>query len=429
MKDYAQLTKEELLAEKEKVEKVYKDYQAKGLKLDMSRGKPSPSQHDKCMPILDALSSKDDYHASNGFDVRNYGLVDGIPDAKELMAEMMDTRPENIILGGNASLNLMYDCVCRGYCFGIMGSTPWHKLDKVKFLCPVPGYDRHFGVTEQFGIEMINIPMNEDGPDMDMVEKYVNNDDAVKGIWCVPKFSNPGGVVYSDEVVRRFANLQPAAKDFRIYWDNAYVVHYLYDEEIKILDIISECEKAGNPDMVYEFASTSKISFAGAGISAMATSQANIEDIKKSLTKQTIGPDKVNQLRHVRYFKDLNGILDHMKLMAEDLRPRFELVCKTLDEELSGLGVGTFTNPKGGYFIMYTTLPGCATRVIELCKEAGVVMTGAGAPFPYHKDPEDSTIRISPSYPSIEDLGKAAKVFTVCVKLATIEHLLGENNG
>ena len=424
MQDYTKMSKDELLEEKAKVEAKYKEYKDMGLKLDMSRGKPSSDQLDKCMPILDAVTSKDDIHASNGFDTRNYGLVDGLPEAKELMAGIMDTKPENVIISGNASLNIMFDCIARAYAFGIMGSTPWCKLDKVKFLCPVPGYDRHFGVTETFGIEMINIPMNDDGPDMDLVEKYVSEDEAVKGIWCVPKFSNPGGVVYSDEVVRRFANLKPKAKDFRIYWDNAYAVHYLYDEVIDIPDIIEECAKAGNPNLVYEFCSTSKISFAGGGISAMATSQENIEDIKKTLTKQTIGPAKINQLRHVRYFKDKNGILEHMKVLATELRPRFELVIKILDEEIRDTGSGTYNAPRGGYFVAFNAMEGCATRIVDLAKEAGVVLTGAGAPFPYHKDPKDSVIRIAPSYPSMKDLEAAAKIFTVCVKLATIEKLL-----
>ena len=424
MQDYTKMSKDELLEEKAKVEAKYKEYKDMGLKLDMSRGKPSSDQLDKCMPILDAVTSKDDIHASNGFDTRNYGLVDGLPEAKELMASIMDTKPENVIMSGNASLNIMYDCVARAYSFGVMGSTPWCKLDKVKFLCPVPGYDRHFGVTETFGIEMINIPMNDDGPDMDLVEKYVSEDEAVKGIWCVPKFSNPGGIVYSDEVVRRFANLKPKAKDFRIYWDNAYAVHYLYDEVIDIPDIIEECAKAGNPNLVYEFCSTSKISFAGGGISAMATSQENIEDIKKTLTKQTIGPDKINQLRHVRYFKDKNGILEHMKELATELRPRFELVIKILDEEIKGSGAGTYNAPRGGYFVAFNAMEGCANRIVDLAKEAGVVLTGAGAPFPYHKDPKDSVIRIAPSYPSMKDLEEAAKIFTVCVKLATIDKLL-----
>lgn len=424
MQDYTKMSKDELLEEKAKVEAKYKEYKDMGLKLDMSRGKPSSDQLDKCMPILDAVTSKDDIHASNGFDTRNYGLVDGLPEAKELMASIMDTKPENVIISGNASLNIMFDCIARAYAFGIMGSTPWCKLDKVKFLCPVPGYDRHFSVTEHFGIEMINIPMDDNGPNMDMIEKYVSEDEAVKGIWCVPKFSNPGGIVYSDEVVRRFANLKPKAKDFRVYWDNAYAVHYLYDEVIDIPDIIEECAKAGNPNLVYEFCSTSKISFAGGGISAMATSQENIEDIKKTLTKQTIGPDKINQLRHVRYFKDKNGILEHMKVLATELRPRFELVIKILDEEIKDSGAGTYNAPRGGYFVAFNAMEGCANRIVDLAKEAGVVLTGAGAPFPYHKDPKDSVIRIAPSYPSMKDLEAAAKIFTVCVKLATIEKLL-----
>ncbi len=424
MSEYKQMSKEELLKEKAEVERIYKEYCDKGLKLDMSRGKPSSDQLDKCMPLLDVITSQDDYHASNGFDTRNYGLLEGIPEARKLMADIMGTQEENVIVCGNASLNIMYDSIARSYCFGVMGSTPWCKLDKVKFLCPVPGYDRHFGITEHFGIEMINIPMTEDGPDMDMVEEYVNNDPEVKGIWCVPKFSNPGGVVYSDEVVKRFAALKPAAEDFRIYWDNAYVVHYLYDEEVEILDIIEECAKAGNPNLVYEFASTSKITFAGGGISAVAASSENLEDIKATLKMQIISYDKMNQLRHVKYFKDKAGVMKHMKVLAEELRPRFELVIDILNEDVAQTGAGTYKMPKGGYFITFNAVEGCATRIVELAKEAGVVLTPAGAPFPYHKDPEDKVIRISPSYPSLEDLGMAARIFAVCAKLATLEKLL-----
>lgn len=425
MQSYATMSKEELQQEFENVKKIYKEYQGKGLKLDMSRGKPSPQQLDLGMEMLDVINSSSDMKSENGTDTRNYGLLDGIPETKRLMAEIMEVSPENVMIFGNSSLNTMFDMVARSMIFGVCGETPWCKLDKVKWLCPVPGYDRHFAVTEHFGIEMINVPMSEDGPDMDMVEELVSSDPAIKGIWCVPKYSNPQGVVYSDETVRRMANLKPAAKDFRIYWDNAYIVHHLYGEKMgQILNIIDECEKAGNPDMVYEFASTSKISLAGSGIAAIASSKKNLDDMKRTVTIQTIGFDKVNMLRHARYFKNAQGVLEHMEKHAEILRPRFELVLETLDRELAGRGAGEWIKPKGGYFITYVTLDGCATEVIRLAKEAGVVMTGAGAPFPYHKDPHDSTIRIAPSYPSLEELKDAAEIFTVCVRYATLEKLL-----
>ena len=425
MQSYATMSKEELQQEFENVKKIYKEYQGKGLKLDMSRGKPSPQQLDLGMEMLDVINSSSDMKSENGVDTRNYGLLDGIPETKRLMAEIMEVSPENVMIFGNSSLNTMFDMVARSMIFGVCGETPWCKLDKVKWLCPVPGYDRHFAVTEHFGIEMINVPMSEDGPDMDMVEELVSSDPAIKGIWCVPKYSNPQGVVYSDETVRRMANLKPAAKDFRIYWDNAYIVHQLYGEKMgQILNIIDECEKAGNPDMVYEFASTSKISLAGSGIAAIASSKKNLDDMKRTVTIQTIGFDKVNMLRHARYFKNAQGVLDHMEKHAEILRPRFELVLETLERELAGRGAGEWIKPKGGYFITYVTLDGCATEVIRLAKEAGVVMTGAGAPFPYHKDPHDSTIRIAPSYPSLEELKDAAEIFTVCVRYATLEKLL-----
>ena len=425
MQSYVTMSKEELQQEFENVKTIYKEYQGKGLKLDMSRGKPSPQQLDLGMEMLDVINSSSDMKSENGVDTRNYGLLDGIPETKRLMAEIMEVSPENVMIFGNSSLNTMFDMVARSMIFGVCGETPWCKLDKVKWLCPVPGYDRHFAVTEHFGIEMINVPMSEDGPDMDMVEELVSSDPAIKGIWCVPKYSNPQGVVYSDETVRRMANLKPAAKDFRIYWDNAYIVHHLYGEKMgQILNIIDECEKAGNPDMVYEFASTSKISLAGSGIAAIASSKKNLDDMKRTVTIQTIGFDKVNMLRHARYFKNAQGVLDHMEKHAEILRPRFELVLETLERELAGRGAGEWIKPKGGYFITYVTLDGCATEVIRLAKEAGVVMTGAGAPFPYHKDPHDSTIRIAPSYPSLEELKDAAEIFTVCVRYATLEKLL-----
>lgn len=425
MKTYQEMSKEELTQELTALKAEYEKIKGMGLALDMSRGKPGADQLDLSMGMLDVLDSKTALKSENGTDLRNYGVLDGIPEAKKLIADVIGTKPENVIIYGNSSLNIMYDQVARAEMFGICGNTPWCKLDKVKFLCPVPGYDRHFAITETFGIEMINIPMTENGPDMDLVEKYVNNDETVKGIWCVPKYSNPQGYVYSDETVKRFAALKPAAEDFRIFWDNSYVVHHLYeDRQAELLDIISECEKAGNPDIVYEFASTSKVTFAGAGIAAMASSKKNLDFIRKSMTIQTIGYDKVNQYRHVKYFKNLDGIKAKMKQHADILRPKFELVDEILTKELEGLGIGTWTKPLGGYFITFETLEGCATSVVKKAKEAGVVLTGAGAPFPYGTDPRDFVIRIAPSYPTLEELRQAAEVFVLCVKLASVEKLL-----
>lgn len=422
---YNDMSKEELLVLKESLNKEYAEAKAKGLALDMSRGKPSAKQLDVSLGLLDTINSSSDLKALDGTDCRNYGVLDGIPEAKKLMADMMGTTPDHVIVYGNASLNIMYDQVSRSYAHGVMGSTPWCKLDKVKWLCPVPGYDRHFAITESFGIEMINIPMTENGPDMDMIEKLVSEDESIKGIWCVPKYSNPQGYTYSDETVKRMAALKPAAKDFRIFWDNAYVIHHLYDDkQDEILDIISECEKAGNADMVYEFASTSKVTFPGSGVAALASSAANLADIKKYLTIQTIGYDKLNQLRHVRYFKNLDGLKAHMKKHADFLRPKFEATLKVLDDELTGLGIGTWSEPRGGYFISFDALPGCAKAIVSMCKEAGVVLTNAGATFPYGKDPRDSNIRIAPSFPTPEEMSEAAELFVLCVKLVSVDKLL-----
>lgn len=422
---YNDMSKEELLALKESLNKEYAEAKAKGLALDMSRGKPSAKQLDVSLGLLDTINSSSDLKALDGTDCRNYGVLDGIPEAKKLMADMMGTTPDHVIVYGNASLNIMYDQISRAYTHGILGNTPWCKLDKVKFLCPVPGYDRHFAITERFGIEMINIPMSESGPDMGMVEEYVSKDASVKGIWCVPKYSNPQGYTYSEETVKRMAALKPAAEDFRIFWDNAYVIHDLYDDnKDEIADIISECEKAGNPDMVFEFASTSKVSFPGSGIAALATSANNIADIKKQLTIQTIGHDKLNQLRHVSFFKDINGLKEHMRKHAEFMRPKFEAVESVLEEELGGLGIGSWTEPKGGYFISFEAMDGCAKAIVAKCKEAGVKLTGAGATFPYGKDPKDSNIRIAPSFPTPEEMKQAADLFVLCVKLVSVEKLL-----
>lgn len=425
MKAYKELTRDELVSLKTELDKQFIDAKGKGLKLDMSRGKPTPAQLDMAMDIMDVLNSSSDMNAENGMDTRNYGMMDGIPEAKRLMGEMMGVPAENVIVYGNASLTIMYDTVSRSVTHGVLGSTPWCKLDKVKFLCPAPGYDRHFKITEHFGIEMITIPMTPEGPDMDLVEKYVQEDPAVKGIWCVPKYSNPQGYSYSDETVKRFAALQPAAEDFRIFWDNAYGIHHLYDDkQDQILEILSECEKAGHPDMVYEFCSTSKVSFAGGGISAMASSKANLDDARKSMTIQTISYDKVNQLRHVKYFKNLDGMLAHMRKHAEIMRPKFEAVQKVLEDELSGLGIGSWTKPLGGYFISFDAMEGCAKAIVAKCKEAGVVLTGAGATFPYGKDPKDSNIRIAPSFPTPEEMEEATDLFVLCVKLVSVEKLL-----
>ena len=425
MKSYQEMSKEELVELKQTLESQFEDVKGKGLKLDMSRGKPSVSQLDMGMGILDTLNSQSDMSSADGFDSRNYGVFDGLSEAKELMAKMVGVSKENVVVYGNASLNIMFDTVARSMTHGVLGSTPWCKLDKVKFLCPVPGYDRHFAVTEYFGIEMINVPMTTEGPDMDMVEKLVGEDAAIKGIWCVPKYSNPQGFTYSDATVKRFAALKPAAEDFRIYWDNAYALHHLYeDKQDSLLEILEECRKAGNPDRVFEFCSTSKVSFAGGGVSALISSEANLAQVKKQLSFQTIGHDKVNQLRHVRYFKNLDGLKDHMKKHAKIMRPKFETVIEILEKELSGLGIGSWTAPRGGYFISFDALKGCAKAIVAKAKEAGLVMTGAGATYPYGKDPQDSNIRIAPSYPTPEELAVAADIFVLSIKVVSIDKLL-----
>ena len=425
MKAYKELSENELLALKEDLNKQYEEAKAKGLKLDMSRGKPSPSQLDMERDFLEVIRSDTNLKTTSGVDCRNYGLLDGIPEAKKLMSDMIGVAQDKIIVFGNSSLNIMYDTVARSMLFGVLGSTPWCKLDKVKFLCPVPGYDRHFAITEQFGIEMINVPMTCDGPDMDLVEKYVNEDPAVKGIWCVPKYSNPQGYTYSNETVKRFASLKPAAEDFRIYWDNAYAIHDLYeDKNDQLLEILGECEKAGNADMVYEFVSTSKVTFPGSGISALASSKANLDSIKDTMTIQTIGPDKLNQLRHVLYFKNIDGMKAHMMKHAAIMRPKFEAIEEVLSKELDGLEIGSWTKPNGGYFISFEAMEGCAKEIVSKCKEAGVVLTGAGATYPYKKDPKDSNIRIAPTFPSEEELSIATDLFVLCVKLVSAEKLL-----
>ena len=427
MQSYQEMSKEELLKEKEHLEAEYKKFQQRGLKLDMSRGKPSQEQLDLSMGMMDVLSSYSDLACEDGTDCRNYGVLDGIQEAKVLIGDMIECNPENIIIYGNSSLNIMYDTISRSMTHGVMGNTPWCKLDKVKFLCPVPGYDRHFAITEYFGIEMINVPMLPTGPDMDMVEELVSKDEAIKGIWCVPKYSNPQGITYSDETVRRFARLKPAAKDFRIYWDNAYCVHHLYDmDQDHLIEILAECKRAGNPDMVYKFCSTSKVTFPGSGIAALGTSEKNLEYIKSVITIQTIGHDKLNQLRHVRYFKNIDGMKEHMRKHAAIIRPKFEYLIGALDKELGGLEIGEWTRPIGGYFVSFDSLDGCAKEIVAKCKEAGVVLTGAGSAYPYKKDPDDRNIRLAPTFPPLEDLKKAAEVFILCVKLVSVNKLLSD---
>lgn len=426
MTAYKNLSVEELKELKTKLDAEFEEVKARGLNLDMSRGKPSAEQLNLSMGMMDVLTSDTDLICQEGVDCRNYGVLDGITEAKQLLADMMEVPKQNIIIFGNSSLNVMYDQIARAMTHGVLGSTPWAKLDKVKFLCPVPGYDRHFAITEHFGIEMINVPMTATGPDMDIVEKLVAEDDAIKGIWCVPKYSNPQGITYSDETVRRFARLKPAAEDFRIYWDNAYGIHHLYeDKQDQLIEILEECEKAGNPNLAYKFSSTSKISFPGSGIAAIASSDENLAEIRKQMQVQTIGHDKVNQLRHARFFGDINGMVEHMRKHADILRPKFDAVLETLDRELGGLEIGSWIAPRGGYFISFDSMEGCAKAIVAKAKEAGLVMTGAGATFPYGKDPKDSNIRIAPSYPTLEDLKVAAEIFVLSVKIVSVDKLLG----
>lgn len=419
-----EMNKEELSAFKSECEKEYESYKAKGMKLDMSRGKPSTEQLDLAMPMFDVFTNAASMLTADGIDCRNYGCLTGIHDAKVLFGDLLGVKEEELIIGGNSSLAMMYDAVSRAMTHGVYGSEkPWGKYDKVKFLCPVPGYDRHFAICESFGIEMINIPMRSDGPDMDMIEKLVSEDESVKGIWCVPLYSNPDGITYSDEVVKRFANLSPKASDFRIFWDNAYCVHHLTDTPDRILNILDECKKTGKEDMVLIFASTSKISFSGAGVAIMAGSVNNVNQITKLMGIQCISYDKINQLRHVKYFKNVDGIMEHMAKHRAIIAPKFKLVLDMLETEIGGLGVLEWNKPNGGYFISVNTLDGCAKRVVQLCKEAGVVLTSAGATFPYGKDPHDRNIRIAPTYPPLDELEAAMKIFCVSVKLASAEKL------
>ncbi|HEX2986329.1 MAG TPA: aminotransferase class I/II-fold pyridoxal phosphate-dependent enzyme [Caproiciproducens sp.] len=414
----------ELNQTKAELEDRYNQFKAQGLKLNMARGKPSVAQLELSMEMLDVLNSKSDMHASTGDDCRNYGLADGLPELRKLFAEMMGVDDHNIIVGGNSSLNMMFDAVSCAMTHGFAGCEPWGRQGHLKFLCPSPGYDRHFAITEYFGFELVAVPMLSTGPDMDVVEKLVSDDASVKGIWCVPKYSNPTGITYSDETVRRFARLKPAAKDFRIFWDNAYCVHDLNDAPDTLLNLWLECRKSGSIDLPIFFASTSKITFPGAGVAAMGASENNLAVFREHYSFQTIGPDKLNQLRHIYFLKDLNGVKKQMCRHRIILEPKFKTVIDKLESELKGKGIASWTNPNGGYFISVDVMEGCAKRVVSLCKQAGVILTGAGATYPYGKDPHDCNIRVAPTYPPVGELEQAMDLFCICVQLAAAEKLL-----
>ena len=425
MKQYQEMTREELQIQREQLAQTYSQLQATGLKLNMARGKPGADQLELSAPLLDILNTQSNCVTDSGIDCRNYGELLGIPEARQLFGSYMGVAAEETIVVGSSSLTFMYDCMARAMLLGVLGSSkPWCKYDKVKFLCPVPGYDRHFTICESLGIEMINIPLTEWGPDLDLVEKLAAEDETVKGIWCVPKFTNPLGGSYSDEAVRRLAALKPKARDFRIFWDNAYSSHYIY-EDTPVLNILEECKKSGNPDLVYIFGSTSKITFPGAGVAFFGASKANVDFTAKQLNAQSISWDKMNMLRHVRFFQNLDGIQAQLDRHAAILRPKFDEVLDALEAELGGTGAGSWVKPKGGYFVTYIAMPGCAKRIVNLCKEAGVILTDAGATHPYHRDPDDSYVRLAPSFPSPAELAQAMEVFCVAAKLAAVERLLG----
>ena len=423
MKSYQEMTKKELRAELAAVMKEYESVKAGKRTLDMSRGKPNPAQLDFSMALL-GQSPFELITTRKGTDVRNYGELAGVDECKELFADILGLKPENVIMGGQSSLNLMYDSIVRALLLGVYGgSQPWGQQGELKFLCPVPGYDRHFAICQEFGIQMINIPMNEYGPDMDMIKEYVESDPSVKGIWCVPKYSNPSGITYSDEVVRAFAALKPAADDFRIFWDNAYLVHGFRDEDDQLLNIFDACREFGSEDMVYEFFSTSKVTFSGAGLAVLAASENNVKFILRQMGVQTIGYDKINQLRHYKYFRTADNVRRHMKKHAALMAPKFDCVLQNLEQEIAPRGIGSWPSPNGGYFVAFTGMPGTAKRTVSLCKDAGLTLTGAGAPFPYGNDPEDNVIRIAPSYPDVTTLEAAMKLFCIAVRIAALEVL------
>mgnify|MGYP004522124809 FL=1 len=422
MKNYNLMNKQELLDEKKEILKKYENFKKKKLKLDMSRGKPSAQQLDLSMDMLSSINSNTDC-VINGTDYRNYGILEGIPELRSLFGEIMGVNAENVIVGGNSSLNMMFDTISCFMTHGVNNCEPWLKQGKIKFLCPSPGYDRHFAITEYFGMELIPIKMNHDGPDMETIEKLVSRDDKVKGIWCVPKYSNPQGITYSDEVVKRLSRLKPAAKDFKIFWDNAYCVHDLTDDEVELLNIAEECKKNNNEELPIIYCSTSKITFPGAGIAAMACFGNTKEVIKRKYSFQTISYDKLNQLRHFKFFKNLQNIKSHMKKHKEILKPKFDYVIKKLTQEFGENSIISWEEPKGGYFISVDVMQGCAKRVVELCKEAGVIITSAGATYPYGKDEKDSNIRLAPSYPPMDELIEAMDLFCLCVKYAALEKL------
>ncbi len=421
----SEMSKDELAAFKEENLKLYNDFKALGLTLNMSRGNPCTEQLELSVDMLKVFDNGN-FIGESGLDVRNYGLLDGIPEAKTFFSEMLGVSAEEIIIFGNSSLNAMFWSIQTAFNKGILGEKPWSQYDKVKFLCPVPGYDRHFKVTEFFGVEMINIPMTESGPDMDMIEKLVAEDETIKGIWCVPQYSNPDGICYSDETVKRFAALKTKAKDFRIFWDNAYCIHHLTENPKYILNILDEAKKVGNEDIVYIFGSTSKVTFPGAGVAVMGASKRNIDELKKYLGISIISYDKMNQLRHVRYFGTFTRMKEHMKKHMAIIAPKFQLVIDRLNSEIAPLGIGSWTEPKGGYFVSFNAPDGCAKRIVQLCADAGVTLTGAGATFPYGIDPRDRNIRIAPTYPSLDDLGKALELFVICVKIAAAEKAIAD---
>lgn len=423
MVEFAQMNPKTLNEYREKLLQKYENYKSRKLKYDMSRGKPCREQLDLSMNMLDIK----EYKSSSGIDCRNYGCLDGIPEAKQLFAQLVEADSDEVIIGGNSALNMIYDTIARAMSFGVSDSEiPWGKLPKLKFLCPSPGYDRHFAICEIFGIEMIIVNMKSDGPDIDAIEKLVLDDEAVKGIFCVPKYSNPGGITYSDDIVDRLAQMKTKAKDFRIFWDNAYAVHHLYGAGDRLKNILEACKAAGNEDRVFVYTSTSKVSFPGAGVAVMASSKANIIKIKKQMSIQMIGPDKLNQMRHVKFFKNMENINEHMKKHAEIIRPKFAAVLKILENELGGKGIASWSNPNGGYFISFDTLDGCAKKVVAMTAEAGVVMTPAGATFPYGKDPRDRNIRIAPTLPALDELKEAIEIFCICVQIASIDKFLSE---